>query len=115
LSIETNLGEQSTYSSRTSAGRQFFRQYGTSAELAQCVVDQGSRRSRGGNWLRRKTAMCDEGHESALDALQALPSRRDVLIAGAALVTAPLKGQRYIVVATGAANLAAELIALRLT
>jgi glucose dehydrogenase len=34
--------------------------------------------------------MCDEGHESKLDAPRALPSRRDVLIAGAALVTAPL-------------------------
>ena len=33
--------------------------------------------------------MCDEGHESTVDALRAQPSRRDVLIAGAALVTAP--------------------------
>ena len=33
--------------------------------------------------------MCDEGHESTVDALRAQPSRRDVLIATAALVTAP--------------------------
>jgi glucose dehydrogenase len=33
--------------------------------------------------------MCDEGHEPKLNALGARPSRRDVLIAGAALVTAP--------------------------
>ena len=33
--------------------------------------------------------MCDEDRESAVAALRAQPSRRDVLIAGAALVTAP--------------------------